>query len=76
MSEEGGVTKELRKVVVSEKDVNTAALSGELIMESVGSPEEEVKFNTPVSAPFIIPSYYSCPPLFTQVSNLDAEEAN
>ena len=28
-------------------------------MESVGSPEEEFKFNTPVSAPYIIP--YSSP---------------
>ena len=41
-------TEEARKVVVSEKDGNTVDLSGELIMESVGNPEEEVKLNTPV----------------------------
>ena len=45
-------------------------------MESVGSPEEEFKFNTPVSAPYIIP--YSSPPrpFFPKVSNPDAKEAN
>ena len=40
MSGEGGVTEEARNVVVSEKEVNTTALSGEVIMVSVGSPEE------------------------------------
>ena len=45
-------------------------------MESVGSPEEEVKLNTPIPAPHIIPSYYSFPPSFPQVSNPDANEAN
>ena len=35
----GGVTEEARKVSASEKEGNTSALSGEVIMESVGSPE-------------------------------------
>ena len=58
------VTEEAINVVVSEKEGNTAALSGELIMESVGSPEEEFKLNTPVPSPHIICSYYSSPHLF------------
>ena len=40
MSEEGDVMEEARKVVVSEKEGNTADLSGERIMDSVGSPEK------------------------------------
>ena len=40
MSVEWEGTYEARKVVVSEKEVNTVAFSGEVIMESVGSPEE------------------------------------
>ena len=40
MSGEGEVTDEARKVVVPGKLVNTPALYGEIIMESVGSPEE------------------------------------
>ena len=54
---------------------NTAALSRERIMESIGSPEEEVKLNTPLPAPHIIPFYYSSPTFFPQVSNPAAEEA-
>ena len=45
--------EETGKVVVSEKEGNTAALSGEVVMESVGGPEEEVKSNTPVPAPHL-----------------------
>ena len=40
MSGEWEVTEEARKVVVSEKEVNTVSFYGEVIMESVGSPEE------------------------------------
>ena len=40
MSGEGKGTEEAIKIVVSEKEGNTAALSGEVIMESVGSPEK------------------------------------
>ena len=39
VSGEGEGTEEARKVVVSEKEGNTVALSGVVIMESVGSPE-------------------------------------
>ena len=35
------------------KEGNIPALSGEVIMESIGITEEEVNFNTPVSAPHI-----------------------
>ena len=42
-------------------------------MESVGSPEEEVKLNTPVPEPHIIPSSSSSPPLLAQVSNTGAK---
>ena len=45
-------------------------------MDSVGSPEEEVKLNTHVTAPHILTSSSSYPTLFTQVSNPAAEEAN
>ena len=38
-------------------------------MESVGSPEEEVKLNIPVPAPHIFPHYFSYFSLFLQVSN-------
>ena len=38
-------------------------------MESVGSFEEEVKLNTALPAPNIIPSYYSTPTLLQRVSN-------
>ena len=55
---------------MSEKEGKTPALSGEVIMDSVGIPKEEVNFNTPVSAPHIIPSSYSYPPLLSKVSNL------
>ena len=41
--EKGEGSEEARNLVVSEKEGNTTALSGEIIMESVGSPEEEVK---------------------------------
>ena len=36
---------------MSEMERNTAALSGEVIIESFGSIEEEVKLNTPVPKP-------------------------
>ena len=45
---EGEVIEEAGNVFVQEKEGNTAALSGDLIMDSVESPEEEVKLNTPV----------------------------
>ena len=38
--EKGEGSEEARNLVVSEKEGNTTALSGEIIMESVGSPEE------------------------------------
>ena len=41
--------EEKRKVFVSEREGNTPALSGEVIMESVGSPQEEVKLNNDTS---------------------------
>ena len=75
MSEEGEGTEGARKVVVSEKEGNVPDLSGEGIMESVGSPEEEVKLITPVPAPHIIPSYFSSRPFFSQVSNPAVEKA-
>ena len=68
--------EEAKKVVLSEKEGNAAYLSGEVIMESVRSTEEEVNLNTPVPAPFIIHSSSSSPPLFSQVSYPYAEEAN
>ena len=55
---------------MSEKEGKTPALSGEVIMDSVGIPKEEVNFNTPVPATHIIPSSYSYAPLLVQVSNL------
>ena len=54
MSGEGEGMEEAINFLMPEKEVNTAALYGELIMESVGSPEEEVKLNTPVPIPHII----------------------
>ena len=45
-------------------------------MESVGIPKEEVKLNTPVTAPYIIPSSCLSTPFFPQVSNPAAKEAN
>ena len=54
MSEEGEGTEEARKFVVSEKEGKPPALSGEVIMESVVSLEEEFKLNTPVPVPHII----------------------
>ena len=46
------------------------------MMDSVGSPEEEVKFNTPVPVPHIIPYYSSSPTFFPQVSSIASKEAN
>ena len=43
-------------VFVLEKGGNTPDSSGEGIMEPVGSPKEEVNFNTPIPEPHIIPS--------------------
>ena len=60
---------------MSEKEGNTPALYGEGIMESVVSPEEEFKLNTPVPLPHIIPSSYLSPPFFPRVSNLASKEA-
>ena len=45
-------------------------------MESVGSPEDEGKLNTPVPEHHIIPISYSSPPFFPQISNPAAVEAN
>ena len=45
-------------VVLSEKEGNAAALSGEVTIESVGGPEEVVRLNTSLSAPYINPSSY------------------
>ena len=57
MSGEGEGMEEARKVVMLEKEGNPAAFYVEVIMESVGSPEEEVKLNTPVTAPQSRSSY-------------------
>ena len=70
MSEEGEGTEEARKVSVSEKEGNNPDLSGEEIVESVRSPEEEDKLNTPVPAPHIITSSSPYPPFLAHVSNL------
>ena len=43
-------------------------------MESFGSPEEEVKLSTPVTAPHIIPFSSSYTSFFPQLSNPDDEE--
>ena len=51
MPGEGEETEEARQFFVSENEGNTADLSGEVIMESVGSTEEEVKLNTSVPVP-------------------------
>ena len=59
-----------------EKEGNTAALSGEVIMESFENPEDEVKLNTLLLATYIILSYYSSPPFFPLVSNLAVEYSN
>ena len=75
MSGEGEGIWEARKVFVLKKEGNAPDLYGERIMESVGSPEEESKLNTPVSAPHTIPYSSSSPPFLPQVSNTDAEEA-
>ena len=67
--------EEAIKVVVSKKERNTTYLFIEVMMESVGSTEEEFKLNTPVPAPHIITSSSSSPPFFPQVSNTAAGEA-
>ena len=46
--------EDARKFVVSEKEGNTEALSGEVIMDSFESPEEEVELNNPVLVIHII----------------------
>ena len=40
MSDEEDGTEEVRKVIVLENEGNTPTLSEEVIMDSVGSPEE------------------------------------
>ena len=75
VSEKREGMEEAIKVAVSEKEGNTTDLSEEVIMESVGSPEEEFKWNTPVPEPHIIPFSSSYPPFFPQVSNSSSEEA-
>ena len=65
MSEEGEGTEEARKVVTSEEEGNTPALSGGEIIEPVGSPEEEGKLNTHVPAPHII-NFSSSTPLLLE----------
>ena len=67
MSEEGEVTENSRKYVASEKEGNTPTLYVERSMESVRSPEEEGKLNTPDTATNIITSYLSFPPILVQV---------
>ena len=67
MSGEGEVTEDASKFFMSEKEGNTAALSGEVIMESVGSHEEEFNLNTPVTEPCIVNFSSSYPPFFLQV---------
>ena len=42
-----------RKVVVSEMEVNNTSLSGEIITESFGITEEEVKMNNIVPVPHL-----------------------
>ena len=67
MSGEGEGTEEAGKFVMSEKEEKTTALYREIIMESVGIPEEEVKLNTPVTEPYIVSFSSSYPPFFLQV---------
>ena len=67
MSGEGEGTEEVRNVFFSEKEINTTALSGEVITEPVKSPEEEVKLNTHVPTPYIILYSYLSPPFFPKV---------
>ena len=67
MSGEGEVTEEAIKFYVSEKEVNTADLSVEVIMESVVSLEEEVKLNTPVTEPHL--NICKCSPLLEEAWN-------
>ena len=55
MPGKGEGTEDERKVVALQKEGNIAALSGDVIMDSVGSPEEEVKLNNPVPSDHIIP---------------------
>ena len=44
---------------MQEKQGNTPALSEEKVIDSVGIPKEQVKFNTSVPVPHIITSYSS-----------------
>ena len=67
VSQEGQETEEARKYLISEKEGNTTYLSGEVIMESFGSPEEEVQQNTHVTEPHFIPYSSSYPPFLAQV---------
>ena len=53
MSGEGERMEEARNVVLFKNELNITYLSGEVSMESVGSPEEEVKMNSYVPAPHI-----------------------
>ena len=70
VSGEGEVTEEERKVSVLENKGNTAASSGEVIVESVGSPGEKVKLNTPVPAPHL--NSFKGPPSLEEAWNPDA----
>ena len=67
MSEEGEEWEESRKGIMSEKEGNIPALSGEGIVDPVGSPEEEGNLDTPVPEPHTITSYSSPSPFLAQV---------
>ena len=75
MSGGGEVTEKTIKVVLLENEVNTTALSIEVIMESFGITEEEIKLNNLLPAPYIIYSSYANPPFFSQASNPFSGEA-
>ena len=64
MSGEGEGKEEVRKVAVLEKEGNTADLYEEIIIESVGSTEEEVNLNTCTCTTYhsfllLVPSLFS-----------------
>ena len=46
--------EEARQFVMPEKEGKNVALSGEVIMKSVRSPEEEVNFYNPVPVPILL----------------------
>ena len=53
-------------------EVYAPSLCGEVSMDSVGSPEEEGKLNTPVSEIHTI-NYYPSPNFLEKLTNMDAD---